>query len=66
MTANLDQICNDIRSRLSDCADKLYAAAAGTGAFADPQQVDLTITICLTVLETAQSQLRRDVLGKGP
>lgn len=64
-TPNLDQVCDDIRSRLTDCADRLRDAAIGHGVFADPQSVYLEINIVLTVLERVQSQMRRYVLGGG-
>jgi hypothetical protein len=60
---NLDAICNSIRERMNNAADRLRDAAAGHGAFADPKQVDLVITLTSTVLEAAQAQLRRDVLN---
>jgi hypothetical protein len=28
----LDQICNNIRTRLTDCADRLYGTARGNGS----------------------------------
>jgi hypothetical protein len=57
-----DAIGNSIRERMNN-AERLRDAAAGYGAFADPEQVDLVITLTLTVLEAAQAQLRRDVLN---
>jgi hypothetical protein len=33
---NLDQICNDIRARLTNCADRLYNTV--NGAFDDPMR----------------------------
>jgi len=60
---DLDAIGNSIRERMSNAADRLRDAAAGYGAFTDPEQVDLVITLTLTVLEAAQAQLRRDVLN---
>ena len=62
-TADLDAIGNGIRERMNHAADRLRDAAAGHGAFAAPEQVDLVITLTLTVLEAAQAQLRRDVLN---
>jgi hypothetical protein len=61
--SDLDAIGNSIRERMNNAADRLRDAATGHGAFADPQQVDLVITLTLTVLEAAQAQLRRDVLN---
>ena len=60
---DLDAVCNGIRERMNDAADRLRDAAAGYGAFADPEQIALAITLTLTVLEAAQAQLRRDVLN---
>jgi hypothetical protein len=60
---DLDAIGNSIRERINNAADRLRDAAAGYGVFADPEQVDLVITLTLTVLEAAQAQLRRDVLN---
>jgi hypothetical protein len=39
--ADLDAVCNAIRERMSNAADRLRDAAAGYGAFADPKQIDL-------------------------
>jgi hypothetical protein len=36
---------------MNNAADRLRDAAAGYGAFADPKQIDLVITLTLTVLE---------------
>ena len=58
-----DAIGNSIRERMNNAADRLRDAAAGYGAFAEPKQVGLIITLTLTVLEAAQAQLRRDVLN---
>jgi hypothetical protein len=60
---DLDAISNSIRERMNNAADRLRDAATGYGAFADPTQIDLVITLTLTVLEVAQAQLRRDVLN---
>ena len=60
---DLDAICNSIRERMNNAAGRLRDAAAGYGAFADPKQIDLVITLTLTMLEAAQAQLRRDVLN---
>ena len=60
---DLDAIGNSIRERMNNAADRLRDAAGGYGAFADPKQIDLLITLTLTVLEAAQAQLRRDVLN---
>jgi hypothetical protein len=60
---DLDAIGNSIRERMNNAADRLRDAAAGSGAFADPKQIDVVITLTLTVLEAAQAQLRRDVLN---
>ena len=64
-TSDLDAIGNSIRERMNNAADRLRDAAAGHGAFVAPEQVDLVITLTLTVLEAAQAQLRRNVLS-GP
>jgi hypothetical protein len=60
---DLDAIGNSIRERMNNAADRLRDTAAGYGAFADPKQIDLVITLTLTMLEAAQAQLRRDVLN---
>jgi hypothetical protein len=62
VTRNLDQIGNDIRERLNDCADRLRDAAAGTGALDDPERVAFVIGLSITLLEAARRQLQRDVL----
>jgi hypothetical protein len=62
---DFDAIGNSIRERMNNAADRLRDAAAGYGAFANPEQVDLIITLTLTLLEAAQAQLRRNVLS-GP
>jgi len=41
---------------MNNAADRLRDAAAGYGAFADPEQVDLVITLTLTVLEAASAR----------
>jgi hypothetical protein len=58
-----EAIGNSIRERMNNTADRRRDAAAGHGALADPEPVDLLITLTLTVLEAAQAQLRRDVLN---
>jgi hypothetical protein len=63
VAADLDAIGNSVRERMNKPAERLRDAAAGHGAFADPEQVDLVITLTLTMLEAAQAQLRRDVLN---
>ena len=56
---DLDAIGNSVRERMNNAADRLRDAVAGYGALADPGQVDLVITMTLTVLEAAEAQLRR-------
>jgi hypothetical protein len=64
--SNLDQICDDLREKLSSCSDRLRVAATGNGAFADAPGVYLEITITISVQEAVQRHMRRFVLKGTP
>jgi ribulose-5-phosphate 4-epimerase/fuculose-1-phosphate aldolase len=65
-SAQLDQVCNDIRARMQEASDWLRDAALGHGAFADPDKIEEALNRAITLAEAARMQLRRDVMGGRP
>jgi hypothetical protein len=62
----VDQVCNEIRTRLEVVANSLLHIAQGSGKFGDANDVYMQLAVAITRLDLCQREMLRHNMLSGP